>query len=375
MEVKTRKLKTGETAIWYRFRHAGKVYTGTIRNKTLPEARREAAQIRADVQRGKGRTPGKSPTLADFIHNTYLPFAETRKRSFYDDQKICAAIVGHFGNQRLADITPKHVRAFQDARLATKTQHDRQRTNTTVNRELSVLSAVFRLAVEDGLLDVNPCHSVRALRREEGVKRFLSVEEFTRLLEQCQGEREHLRALIVVAVFTGLRQAEQLTLRRRQIDFEHDVIRLERTKTNRARVVPMLPEVRAILAELCQDLAADDWVFQSPHPKRKGERIVDPGRAFTKACELAEVTNLRWHDLRHTFGTWLAMSGVEMPVIQEVMGHTDIRTTTGYVHVAAEQTRAAVEKLVSFQERQKNGKNLLVPQKRKGFDCYQQSKP
>ena len=365
MEVYTQKLKSGESVVRYRFRHAGKPYTGTIRNKSLKEAREEAVAIRADVMRGIGRAPGKSQALADFIHETYLPWAKPRKRSAYDDGLICKVICEFFGRRRLSEITAKHVREFQDWRLATpvgkdeeQRKHGKQRSNNTVNREMSVLSAVFRQAVREGHIHINPCHNVEALPRDEGVKRFLSQDEYARLLAQLSDTRAHLLPVVQIAVFTGLRQEEQLTLRRRQIDFEHGLIRLDKTKTRRGRVVPMLPLVRELLNGLCANLEADDWVFPSPHPKHPGERLAFPARGFNKACELAGLADLRWHDLRHTFATWLAMAGTPVEVIKTILGHTDVRTTMIYTHVAAETARAAMDNLALWQERQKNGKKL-----------------
>ena len=364
MEITKYERRDGETVHRYRFRHAGKTYTGTLENFTDKKALDEAEAIRADVRRGKGRTPGKAPLLSKFIDETYLPWARIHKERTYDDVVgHCEMIKNHFKGIRLDQIKRKQVREFQTVRAATKTYKDTERANTTVNREMSELSAVFRLAVQDDLLESNPCHGVRQLPRGEQVIRFLSQDEYQRLLDHLQGEREHLLPLVQIAIFTGLRQSEQLTLRRSQIDFESGAIRLKKTKTRRARVVPMNEIVRELMAELCSGLSADDWVFKSPHPKHQGKRLVDPGRGFERACELAGVEDFTWHCLRHTFGTWQAMAGTPVHVLKELMGHTDVRTTMIYVHAAAVETRSAVERMAQWQKWQKNGKKEKADQR------------
>ncbi len=87
-------------------------------------------------------------------------------------------------------------------------------------------------------------------------------------------------------------------------------------------------------------------VFQSPHPKHQGDRYKETNRGFSKACELADVQNFRFHDLRHTFGTCLAEKGVPIHQIAELMGHADIRTTMKYVHAATSSKKLAVDLLV-----------------------------
>jgi integrase len=350
MEVKVKKLKNGTISVWYKFHANARAYTGTLRGMSEREARKHITQEKARVESGKSLHTGKAPRLRDFINEVYLPWAEPRKRSSDDDKRIALVIAEELGDFRLNEIGSKRIRQFQTTRLATPTPYDDDRSHNTVNRELSVCSSIFRLAVAEELITHNPCKGVSPLPRGESVVRFLSHDEHERLLAHLHDERLHLRPAVLVALYTGMRRSEQFTLCRRQIDFEAGLIRLERTKTRRARVVPMNGIVEEIMLELCEGKEPDEAVFSSPHPKHKGKPYSEPKRAFNKACELAEIADFSWHCLRHTFGTWCAMAGIDVTIIQKLMGHTDIRTTMIYVHIASLQTKEAVTQLESWRE-------------------------
>ena len=159
--------------------------------------------------------------------------------------------------------------------------------------------------------------------------------------------REHLEPLVIVALGLGLRKQEQLRLRRDQVDFFRNVVVASRTKGKRNREIPMDvldDRVKPILWKLCENKKADEFVFVNPKTKKP---YTDIKRAFGTACELAELRNLEWHDLRATFCTRLAIAGYDAFTIKALMGHRDMKTTERYIR-AHRLTRqvALVEKNV-----------------------------
>ena len=270
------------------------------------------------------------------------------------------AIIPHFRGQRLGEITPKLVRKFQQARLDTPSKKGKEETAprqpATVNRELSVLSRVFSLAVEEELIEDNPCRKVKGLELDNEVIHYFTKEEEGRLLGQCVNERGHLRPIVIVGVNTGLRPGELFTLRNYQLDYTLNRMIIgkkvgkrdsARTKTGKGRIVPMNSVVREELSKLSAGGGDLDYVFVYPGT---GARIRSVKRSFAKACEKAGLVGFRFYDLRHTFGTRLAEAGESLHRIAELMGHTDIQMTMRYVHAAAAGKHAAVERLVGYRE-------------------------
>ena len=149
-------------------------------------------------------------------------------------------------------------------------------------------------------------------------------------------------ALFLTAAFTGLRMGELLALQWRDVDFSGDVIRVRRSfnahgglgspKSGKVRSVPMVPDVAGSLAALgARDVFVGpmDLVFPGEHGLHQDASAL---RArYKSALARAGLRSLRFHDLRHTFGT-LAVRRAEVPAVQSWMGHSDIQTTMRYVH-------------------------------------------
>lgn len=168
------------------------------------------------------------------------------------------------------------------------------------------------------------------------------------------GPRAHLLDLVSVAIGTGLRKNEQLRLKVEQLDFARKVIIATRTKAGKNREVPMNSEVREILSRLARHKRSGDYVFVSP---KTGTRFKDIKHSFRKACELAGIEGLVWHDLRATFGTRLGEAGFDAFTIAQLMGHSDVRTTQRYVRATELNKRTAVEAaLLGHNWPQENGK-------------------
>jgi integrase len=326
----------------YYFRVRGVRYRGAIPEaRTKREAEQAELKIKQDIFEGRfGRKNIGARQIGEFIDQVYLPWAKANKRSWRDDEYKLPVLKSYFRGKCFRDISPFAVERFKQMRLATPTKQDLRRADATVNLELALLSRVFSLAMDFKEADSNPCRKVAKLRLDNQRYRYLFPEEELRLREALTGQRSHLADLVPVAIGTGLRKNEQLSLQVKHVDFVRGLIVVTGTKTRKNREVPMNSEVREILSRLCRGKRSDDYVFVS---RRTRTRLTDVKRAFSKACEVAKISGMVWHDLRATFGTRLGEAGYDAFTIASLMGHDRIETTRRYVRATERNKRAAVQ--------------------------------
>jgi integrase len=192
------------------------------------------------------------------------------------------------------------------------------------------------------MIDINPCSQVQKLLLDNKRLRYLLDEEEPQLMAQLVDTLAHLRPLVIVAIGTGMRRGDQLNLLWVKVDFQRNVIYVPNSKTGRDYPLPMNEDVRGVMLQLRRELKGSDHVFVN---KDTGKPYRDLKKGFLRACELAGIKNLHWHDLRHTFGARLAEAGYSEAVIAEMMGHTDPKTTRRYTHATERGKLAAVESI------------------------------
>jgi integrase len=216
----------------------------------------------------------------------------------------------------------------------------------TIRNALTLLHGVFAFGQRKGWCQANPCKSVdRPQIDESGEIHFLEMEEVEALLravpEDDYGSTD--RALYLTATMAGLRQGELLALRWRDVDWTAARIRVRQNYVRGAlgtpksrkgsRSVPLIARVATELERHFQRSAYqvdDDLVFAHPHTGQFLDHSA-LGRRFKKSLRAAGVREVRFHDLRHTFGTRMAASGeVSLRTLQEWLGHRDFTTTLIY---------------------------------------------
>jgi integrase len=228
----------------------------------------------------------------------------------------------YFEGKALREISAQLVEQFKNNRLNTKTKKGPARQPATVNRELTLLSSAFSLAIKYDKAESNPCSKVDQFTLDNLRYRYLLPEEEPRLMAQLKWPRAHLKPAVIVALGTGMRMGEQLRMKRHQPDFLRNIVTARNTKNGRPRDIPMNDGVRETLAELCRDKRPDDYIFVSP--KKKGSCLKETKRGFHTACRLAGIEGLIWKDLRATFGTRLAEIGCDAFTIAQLLGHSDV---------------------------------------------------
>lgn len=279
-------------------------------------------------------------TFAEFAED-YSRDAAVRKRGWKQEQYIVNSLKTAFASRRLADWTPAHVKGYL------QTLADKGRAPATLNRHLQVIKHMGTVAVRWGMLAKNPAAEIPLYRVRNWRQRILSPEEEKRLLVECQNfsaygahQARHLHAFVSIALDTGMRAGEILSLKWADVDFSRREFRVFASKTQTHRTIPMNDRLTAIL-RAARKSATDGHVIAD----EKGNRMQSVRRAFESARKRAELTDLRVHDLRHTFASRLIDRGVPDRIVQKLLGHATPGMTVRYTHPSDEALRRAVESL------------------------------
>jgi len=215
----------------------------------------------------------------------------------------------------------------------------------TVVRYLAVLSHLYTVASSEWeWLENNPVRRVRRPKLPRGRVRFLEKDELSALLRAChQSEHPCLYPIVVLAVSTGMRKGEMLGLRWQDVDLVRNRITLEQTKNGDRRSVPLVGRARAVISGYARVRRIDTpLVFPS---RRKPTVPADLRKPWAKVVEMAELADFRFHDLRHTCASYLAMSGATLAEISEVLGHKTLAMVKRYAHLSESHTTKVVERM------------------------------
>ncbi len=256
------------------------------------------------------------------------------KRSLEYFGYILPTLTEHFGHKQVRAIKPSDLENFKRKRLNSVTMHGRMRKIASVNRELSILRTILNYAVQNDWLLKNPftsCQGIIAISAEVERDRVLSFEEENRLLAVCAGHRQHLRPLLICALDTAMRRGEMFKMTWRDVNFETNEIYIPQTntKTEEARTVGITPRLRTELESLWES-----------SPKDLGFGVFGVGEsiktAWKTACKLANVSNFRFHDCRHTATTRMIASGSPHTEVMKITGHSQIKTFLRYLNITSE---------------------------------------
>jgi integrase len=320
---------------WIRWacRH-GHLHREQIGPKSLA---REQAERRRIERPCPARTPKPaSYLLADTIRE-YLADTAGRKRSHKDDARYGQAWSERFAGRTLEEVTAGELDKIRTERLKTVSP-------ATVNREMAFLKHVYNVAVRDGKTETNAVAKLRMLREPSGRVRYLSDEEEARLMAALSTDADRDR--VTVLLHTGFRRGELLSLRWRDVDFKAGVLTVPKSKNGETRHVPMTSTVKGILARLPRSLNPSTLVF----PNSEGNRDLRwAKKTVPAALRTAKIEDFRFHDLRHTFASRLAMEGADPLTIKELGGWKTLSMVQRYAHLSPSHCRSAIERLVSRQ--------------------------
>jgi len=286
--------------------------------------RKDAERWTREIERlnENGYQFGCSETVSDLL-DRYLKEITPQKRC----AKIERYRIRKLQSSALASITldklrPQHIATYRDERL-------KHVAPSTCIWDLSILSHAISTAIRDwgyALAD-NPVEKVRKPVRETGRNRRLKIGEQQNLLEACRcSYNPYLAPLVEFAIETAMRRGELLSLRWEHVFQEDQYVHLPNTKNGSSRDVPLSNRARAILANLPASFS--ELVFPIHFEALKG--------LWTRACRRVEISDLRFHDLRHEATTRLFEKGLNVMEVAAITGHKDLRMLQRYTHLKPE---------------------------------------
>ena len=338
--LEERKSKDGK--ITYRVKIRLKGYptqTATFERKT--DAKKWVQQTESAIREGRHfRTvEAKRHTLSQLI-DKYIADVLPRLKSAKQRIRHLEWWKKEIGEYTLADVKPPLIVECRNKLASGQTVRKQPRSKSTVNRYLASLSHVFTMAVKEWhWTEDNPLQKVSNYKEPRGRVRFLSDEERKALLEACKSN-DVLYAIVVLALSTGARKGEILNLRWRDIDLNREIIVLEETKNGERRVLPLTGHAKKLIQELGKVRSIkSDLVFPS---KRAPKRPLTIQKVFDKAMADAGINDFRFHDLRHSAASYLAMNGASLAEIAEILGHKTLQMVKRYAHLSEAHTASVV---------------------------------
>lgn len=327
---------TGNKTFYARYRHpeSGKTThkkLGLASEVSLAQAKKLTKILRSEIAQGndpKAEVNARKDSIIfrDYFHNIYMKqYAEIRKRSSNDDLKIFKNRIEPTGlaDKKLIDISRKNFFDLQSSLMQSGL------ANGTVNRAISLFKGCMSRAVEFELLEKNVGTRFPMLPENNQQDRFLDDDELARLMSVLQSDQNRPVCLILLwLISTGARLNETLTAKACDVDESRKAwtISAEQAKGKRSRVVPLNSVALKTLSE--RD-SKSVWLWPNPKTGRPYTTIT---RVWHRLRKEAGIENCRIHDLRHTFGSYLAQANVGGSEIMAALGHQDFRTTLRYLH-------------------------------------------
>lgn len=365
-----RVLPTG-TKTWYlRVSSSKRARLGDAGKLTLEQARTKARKIESEYDE-TGQLPTRSTkpqTLEEFATGEYKRWALEHQKdgeaNVHRVEMACASLM----KKKLDELAQIHVERWKTSRLKSGIKP------STVNRDLQGLKSVLNRAVDWGVLTESPAASVRRVRAEEDHRvRYLEPDERKRLLaalvardeERSQARlsgiehaikrhreplepftgtyTDYLHPLVLLAMNTGLRRSEALSLTWSQVRLTGTpmvTVQAAQSKSAKTRHVYLNKVAVKVLRDWKNQGEGEGLVFS-----HLGKQIKRIDTAWGSLMKKAEITEFRFHDLRHDFASQLVMNGIDLYTVRELLGHGSIEMTQRYAHLAPDRLQNAVSVL------------------------------
>lgn len=325
---------------------------GLLRDLTLTKAREKCFLAKSRADNGEsfealqpGNRVNQCPSLAKFVEERYLPHIKSYKRCVWADETLLNNhLLPSFGRVKLNAIRESDIALFLQKKI-----EDGYKPSYC-NRFLVLLGFIFNLAIKWHTHGVagNPVKQVPRFKVHNHGERFLSEDEAIRLMVAIRvSPNQLLQYFVPLALLTGARKRELLDAKWSDFDLQKKLWIIPMTKSGRPRHVPLIDEAIAILEQLKTFLPTvlmqasfleNPYIFPNPKTGTPFKSIFHSWDTARKAANLSDV---RIHDLRHSFASALVNQGVPIYDVQKLLGHQNIRTTERYAHLAPERLRAS----------------------------------
>ncbi|HEX3558258.1 MAG TPA: site-specific integrase [Pyrinomonadaceae bacterium] len=286
-----------------------------------------------------------SPLVTDFLLTTYILWARSNKACPEIDERFARAASGsaHFRGRTFREFTLIQAEGYKRELRAERNRHGSPRAAGDINARLNVISRAFRLAVDSGLARSNPFRLVSRLDYASKPFLVLDPEDEPKLWGALAAPPRYAQPLARLALLTGMREGELLALHKSKVDFGRGLMFVVNPKwrkdPRKTEGLPVCDAALKLLAELCA--RTEGLLFTTDD----GGRVLlsTSSSLFRRRAALCGLKGMRFHDLRHTFGTRLGEAGASPYAVARLMGHASVETSMIYVHTEPEGLRAAAE--------------------------------
>ena len=335
-------LPSGRKTYYIRYKDKRKVSSqrklGNAVILTLSDARALARRKLAEIAMGADPfsliQSNPSPTLEKFAASGYIPYVKTYKKSWeMDISRIRNHLLPYFGAMRMSDIEKRDVVQLINDKLPSYKPG-------SINRVIILLRYMFNLAIKWEVEGVsrNPTAGIPLLKEDNHVERFLSSEEAKALLIAIKNSKNPmLQHIISMLILTGARKREVLDAKWEDLDMDRNIWRIPTTKAGKARIVPLSDAASVLLIKLRQRKRCAH-AFANPATLKPYSSVYYSWHTARKEAGLNDV---RVHDLRHSFASFLVNAGRSLYEVQTLLGHTQIKTTQRYAHLSTTSLRSA----------------------------------
>lgn len=316
----------------------------------LTDAKKWAQQTESAIREGRHfkTTEAKRHTLAEMI-DRYCRDVLPSKKSAKDQTQQLAWWKSEIGSYSLADVTPSLIGECRDKLGREITVRNKLRSPASVVRYMAALSHALTIAVKEwGWLEDSPMRKVTKPKESRGRVRFLSDDERMRLLKACkESSNPYLYTVVVLALSTGMRQGEIMGLTWDVVDLNQGRAILHETKNGERRAVAITGHALELLKALSKVRRIDcNLLFPAKeNTPQKPQKSMDLRTPWETAVKKAELHDFKFHDLRHSAASYLAMNGASLAEIAEVLGHKTLQMVKRYAHLSEGHTARVVESM------------------------------
>tara|TARA_R110001583_G_C5647393_1_gene408384 strand:+ start:174 stop:1358 length:1185 start_codon:yes stop_codon:yes gene_type:complete len=278
----------------------------------------------------------KFSTLQFFLEEKYAPWLKSRNPK--TAEKTIKAFESSFPTLmdfQLSDITAWEIEKWRNKRLTDGVKP------ATTNRQINTIKGCLSRAVEWGAIDSHDLSKVKTLTVDNSKVRYLSKDEEARLREKLKTcDTDFLEVIVILALNTGMRKGELLSLEWNHVNFDNKILTVDfqNAKSGNTRHLPLNTQAFNTLKQWQQETDGIGFVFKD----KNNAQLKDFPYVWGALLDEAQITNFRFHDLRHHFASKLVMASVDLNTVRELLGHSDLKMTLRYAHLAPEHKAAAV---------------------------------
>jgi integrase len=309
---------------------------------TLDQARRKARLVLAQALIGEDpqqqrRTLRETPTLSEFVRDRYLPHVKSYKRSWCTDETVLRLhVLPALGAAPVDQVKNEAVSELLEA------MRRKGYASGTTNRVLILLRYIYNLGrkwrvagmAENPTLGLSTAPDVQR-------DRFLTPEETQRLIRAIEGDENQTAArAIMLLLLTGGRRNEITQAKWEYVNWERRTLLVPLSKSGKPRAIALNGQALALLRAIPR--TGNPHIFPSPVNGKPSASLFFPWDRIRRRAGLADV---RLHDLRHSYASFLVNQGISLYVVQGLLGHAHSRTTQRYAHLAHETLLDAAERV------------------------------